>query len=159
MTRLFGRAPRGERVVGSVPYDHGPNVTMVGSLGLEGIDTAMSFEGAMNGAIFRVYVEQVLAPTLLAGDVVVMDNLPSHKIKGIEEAIESRGARLMYLPPYSPDFSPIEECWSKVKTWLRKAKARSKEALDSAIVEALDQVTNSDSKGWFQHCGYAVHSL
>jgi len=132
---------------------------MVGSLGLEGIDTAMSFEGAMNGAIFRVYVEQVLAPTLLAGDVVVLDNLPSHKVKGIEEAIESRGARLMYLPPYSPDFSPIEECWSKVKTWLRKAKARSKEALDSAIVEALDQVTNSDAKGWFQHCGYTVHSL
>ncbi len=146
-------------MVGSVPYDHGPNVTMVGSLGLEGIDTAMSFEGAMNGAIFRVYVEQVLAPTLLAGDVVVLDNLPSHKVKGIEEAIESRGARLMYLPPYSPDFSPIEECWSKVKTWLRKAKARRKEALDSAIVEALDQVTDSDAMGWFKHCGYAVHSL
>jgi len=92
-------------------------------MGLDGIDAAMSFEGAVNGDIFRVFVDQCLSPTLRYGDVVVMDNLPSHKVKGIEEAIESRGATLVYLPPYSPDFSPIEECWSKVKSRMRKTKA------------------------------------
>jgi len=130
---------------------------MVGSMGLEGISAAMSFEGPMNGAVFEVFVEQVLGPTLVEGDVVVMDNLPAHKVVGIEQAIESRGATLVYLPPYSPDFSPIELCWSKVKTWLRKDKARDAEALDKAIVDALGEVTKSDAKGWFQHCGYAVH--
>ena len=157
MTRLYGRAPRGERVVGSVPNNYGPNVTMVGSMGLEGVSAAMSFEGAMNGAVFRVFVEQVLSPTLSTGDVVVMDNLSSHKVEGIKEAIESRGARLLYLPPYSPDFSPIEQCWSKVKTHLRKAKARTVEALSQAIVDALDQVSSSDAQGWFRHCGYGLH--
>ena len=112
----------------------------------------------MNGDIFRVFVEQVLAPTLCDGDVVVMDNLPSHKVKGIEEAIQRRGAQLLYLPPYSPDFSPIEECWSKVKTWLRKAKARTVDALYEAIEHAFDEVTKSDLAGWFRHCGYTVHS-
>ena len=157
MTRMYGRAPKGERVAGSVPDDHGPNVTMVGSMGFEGISAAMSFEGPMNGAVFKVFVEQVLGPTLVEGDVVVMDNLPAHKVMGIEQAIESRGASLVYLPPYSPDFSPIEQCWSKVKTWLRKAKARDRETLDMAIVDALGEVTASDAKGWFKHCGYAIH--
>ena len=94
MTRLYGRAPKGERVLGSVPHDRGPNVTIIGSISLEDVEVAMSFEGAVNGGIFRVFVEQVLAPTLRAGDVVVMDNLLSHKVKGIEESIQSRGAEL-----------------------------------------------------------------
>ena len=158
MTRLYGRAPKGERVLGSVPHDHGPNVTIIGSISLEGVEAAMSFEGAVNGDIFRVFVEQVLAPTLREGDVVVMDNLPSHKVKGIEEAVQKRGAQLLYLPPYSPDLSPIEECWSKVKTWLRKMQARTLDALYEAIEHAFDEVTKSDLAGWFQHCGYAVHS-
>ncbi len=158
MTRLYGRAPKGERVIGSVPNDHGPNVTIIGSISLEGVEAAMSFEGAVNGDIFRVFVEQVLAPTLHEGDVVVMDNLPSHKVRGIEEAIQSRGAQLLYLPPYSPDLSPIEECWSKVKTWLRKMAARTADALYEAIEHAFNQVTKSDLAGWFRHCGYAVHS-
>ena len=173
MTRLYGRAPKGERVLGSVPRDHGPNVTIIGSISLEGVDAAMSFvrllkryiiglrifgEGAVNGDIFRVFVEQVLAPTLCEGDVVLMDNLASHKVKGIEEAIQGRGAQLLYLPPYSPDFSPIEECWSKVKAWLKKVEARTIEALYEAIERAFDKVTRSDLAGWFQHCGYAVHS-
>ena len=158
MTRLYGRATKGERVLDSVPHDHRPNVTIIGSIGLDAIGAAMSFEGAMNGDIFRVFVDQVLAPTLCEGDVVVMDNLSCHKVKGIEEAIENRGASLVYLPPYSPDYSPIEECWSKVKAWLRKVKARTLEALDDAIVDALEQVTMSDAAGWFRHCGYAVHS-
>ena len=118
----------------------------------------MSFEGAVNGNIFRVFVEQVLAPTLCEGDVVLMDNLSSHKVNGIEEAIQSRGAQLLYLPPYSPDFSPIEECWSKVKAWLKKVEARTIEALYEAIEHAFDEVTKSDLVGWFRHCGYAVHS-
>lgn len=159
MTRLYGRAARGERVVGSAPHNYGPNVTLVGSLGLEGVSAAMSFEGAMNGAVFRVFIEKVLGPTLSAGDVVVMDNLSAHKVRGIREAIESRGAELLYLPPYSPDFSPIEQCFSKVKTWLRKAKARTVEALDEAIDDALAQVTSSDARGWFQHCDYSVHPI
>ena len=144
--------------MGSVPGDHGPNVTMVGCMGLEGISAAMSFEGPMNGAVFKVFVEQVLGPTLIEGDVVMMDNLPAHKVKGIEQAIESRGATLVYLPPYSPDFSPIEECWSKVKTWLRKVEARTIDALYEAIEDAFDQVTMPDISGWFHHCGYAIHS-
>lgn len=158
MTRLYGRAPKGERVVGSVPDDHGPNVTVVGAMGLEDISAAMSFEGPMNGSVFKLFVEEVLGPTLVEGDVVVMDNLPAHKVRGIEQAIESRGASLVYLPPYSPDFSPIEQCWSKVKTWLKKAKAPDREALDRAVVDALGEVTKSDAIAWFQHCGYAVHS-
>ena len=158
MTRLYGRAPKGERVPGSVPHNHGSNVTIIGSISLEGVDAAMSFEGAVNGDIFRVFVDQVLAPTLREGDVVLMDNLPSHKVSGIEEAIQSRGAQLLYLPPYSPDFSPIEECWSKVKAWLKKIEARTIEALYEAIEHAFDEVTRSDLVGWFRHCGYAVHS-
>lgn len=145
-------------MVGSVPHDHGANMTMVGALSLEGISAAMSFEGAMNGAVFRAFVEQVLAPTLSAGDVVVMDNLKAHKVDGIREAIEAKGARLLYLPPYSPDFSPIEQCWSKVKTWLKKARARTVEALDQAIMDALAQVTSSDARGWFRHCGYGLRA-
>lgn len=158
MTRLYGRAPKGERVLGSVPHDHGPNVTIIGSISLKGVEAAMSFEGAVNGDIFRVFVEQVLAPTLREGDVVVMDNLPSHKVRGIEESIQMRGAHLLYLPPYSPDLSPIEECWSKVKAWLKKVEARTADALYEAIEHAFKQVTKSDLAGWFQHCGYAVHS-
>ncbi len=159
MTRLYGRAPKGERVVGSAPHNYGSNVTMVGAIGVNGINAAMSFEGAMNGDVFRVFVELVLSPTLKPGEVVVMDNLSSHKVKGIKEAIERRGARLLYLPPYSPDFSPIEPCWSKVKTFLRKAKARTVDALNEAIDQAIDQVTGSDAKGWFRHCGYSLNSI
>ena len=132
-------------------------MTIIGSISLEGVNAAMSFEGAVNGDIFRVFVEQVLAPTLCEGDVVVMDNLASHKVKGIEEAIQRRGAQLLYLPPYSPDFSPIEECWSKVKAWLWKIEARTFDALNEAIEHAFQKVTRSDLAGWFRHSGYAVH--
>lgn len=159
MTRLYGRAPRGERVSGTAPHNYGPNVTVVGALGLDGIRAAMSFEGAMNGRVYRVFVEQVLAPTLKAGDVVVMDNLSAHKVKGIKEIIEQRGAKALYLPPYSPEFNPIEQCWSKVKTSLRKAKARTVKALNEAIDQAMDRVTSSDAIGWFRHCGYGLNPI
>jgi len=157
MTRRYGRAPKGERAVGSVPGNHGPNITIVGTLGLEGMAAVASLEGAVNGVIFRKFVEETLGPTLVAGDVVVMDNLPAHKVKGIAEAIQGRGAQLVYLPPYSPDLSPIELCWSKVKTYLRQAKARSQEGLEAALEQALETVTSFDAQGWFRHCGYALH--
>ena len=107
--------------------------------------------------MFRAYVGEVLAPTLKPGDVVVMDNLGAHKVDGIRSAIEARGAALMYLPPYSPDYSPIEPCWSKLKTGLRAIKARTREALDEALSHVIETVTASDAKRWFSHCGYAFH--
>lgn len=156
MTRLYGRAPPGERVVGSVPQNYGPNVTMLGALGTQGLQAVMIIDGATDTEVFRAYVKQVLGPTLVPGDIVIMDNLRAHKAVGIQQALARRGARLLYLPPYSPDLSPIEPCWSKLKTALRKAKARTREALDTAITGALVTVTPSDAYGWFLHCGYAL---
>lgn len=157
MTRLYGRARRGERVHDAVPKNHGQNVTVLGALSCQGIDAVMTIDGAADAAVFRVYVEQVLVPTLAPGDVVIMDNLSAHKGKPIREAIEAAGASLIYLPPYSPDLSPIEPCWSKLKTCLRAAKARTRTALDAALKIALDTITPADARGWFGHCGYALH--
>ena len=157
MTRLYGRAARGERVYDTVPQNYGENITMLACLSADGLSAPMTVEGAVDGAVFLAYVEQVLAPTLLKGDVVVMDNLGAHKVKGIKEAIESRGAKVIYLPPYSPDLNPIEKCWSKIKTYLRAAKARTREALEQALKEALLLVTKKDAQGWFASCGYPVY--
>ncbi len=110
----------------------------------------------LSTAVFRAYIEQVLVPTLALGDVVVMDNLGAHKVKGVREAIEAVGARLLYLPPYSPDLSPIEPCWSKLKTALRAVQARTRETLEEALKSALDTITAADARGWFRHCGYAL---
>jgi transposase len=156
MTRLYGRAPRGERVIGAVPQNYGANVTMLASLGSQGIEAIMTIEGATDTAVFLGYVEQVLRPTLHPGDIVIMDNLRAHKASGIREAIEQTGARLLYLPPYSPDLSPIERCWAKLKTYLRKVKARTRDALDAAITAALVTVTAADAHGWFAYSGYAL---
>ena len=156
MTRLFGRAPRGERVVDAVPQNYGSNVTMIGALSLQGLDAVMTVNGATDGDVFQAYVEQVLGPTLVAGDVVIMDNLGAHKVAGIREAIERQGAQVVYLPPYSPDLSPIEPCWSKIKTALRKAKARTRDALERALAEAMSTVTVVDARNWFMHCGYTI---
>jgi transposase len=156
MTRRYGRAPRGERVVGTVPQNYGANVTMLAALGSHGVEAVMTIDGATDAEVFRVYVEQVLRPTLHPGDLVIMDNLRAHKAAGIREAIEQTGARLQYLPPYSPDLSPIEPCWSKLKTALRTAKARTREALEHAIAQALTTITTSDARSWFHHCGYAL---
>jgi transposase len=156
MTRLFGRAPRGARVVDAVPQNSGPNVTIIGALSCRGLEAVMTVEGATDGAVLRAYVEQVLGPTLVPGDVVLMDNLRAHKVTGIREAIERCGAHVQYLPPYSPDLSPIEPCWSKVKTALRKANARTREALDSAVAHVLTTITATDARHWFAHCGYPV---
>lgn len=157
MTRLYGRAARGERVFDSVPQNYGENITMLACLSEAGLNAPMTVEGAVDGRVFLVYVEQVLAPTLSQGDVVVMDNLGAHKVKGIKETIEARGAKVIYLPPYSPDLNPIEKCWSKIKTYLRAAKARTRETLEQALKEALLLVTEKDARGWFASCGYPVH--
>ena len=157
LTRLYGRAAPGERVAEGVPQNYGENLTMLAAIGLDGLQAPMTVNGAVDGAVFLTYVRGVLAPTLSAGDIVVMDNLKAHKVAGVREAIEARGARVEYLPPYSPDLNPIEKCWSKVKTYLRKAKARTREALEAALKEALLLVTVSDVRAWFTHCGYPVH--
>ena len=136
MTRLYGRAPRGERVLDAVPRNHGPNVTMVGALGMQGMTAVMPGEGATEAHVFFADIEPVLAPTLQPGDIVVMDNLRVQKVADVPSAIRARGAHVRYWPPSSPDLSPIEPCWSKLKTSLRKAKARTREALDTAMTEA-----------------------
>ena len=157
MTRLYGRAPRGERALGSAPQNYGQNVTILGALSYTGLEAVMTIEGATDADVFRAYVRQVLGPTLREGDIVIADNLSAHKVAGVQEAIAAQGARLLYLPPYSPDLNPIERCWSKIKTFLRAAKARTREALNEAVTRALDTVTEADARAWFAHCGYVLH--
>lgn len=157
MTRRYGRAVRGCRVHDAVPGNHGRNITVLGALSCYGLDAVMTVEGAADAAVFRAYVQQVLAPTLKPGDIVVMDNLSVHKVAGIKQAIQAAGASLIYLPPYSPDLSPIEPCWSKIKEKLRGVKARTREALDAALAKIIGRISNSDARGWFAHCGYPVH--
>ena len=157
LTRLYGRAAPGERVSEGVPQNYGENVTTLAAIGVKGLQAPMTVNGAVDGAVFLAYVSEVLSPTLAEGDLVVMDNLKAHKVAGIREAIEARGARLEYLPPYSPDLNPIEKCWSKVKTYLRRVKARTREALEAALKEALLTITGADALAWFAHCGYPVH--
>jgi transposase len=156
LTRLYGRAPKGERGIGAVPQNYGQNVTMLGALGVHGIKAVMTGEGATATEVFRPYVRQVLGPTLAPGDIVVLDNLGVHKALGIQQMLARRQARLLYLPPYSPDLSPIEPCWGKGKVSLRKAKARTREALDAAITQALALITPPDARSWFMPCGYAL---
>lgn len=157
MTRLYGRAAPGERVIDSVPKNYGENISMLACLSVSGIVAPMTIDGAVDGLVFKAYVEQVLCPTLCEGDVVVMDNLSAHKVAGVRELIESRGAKLVFLPPYSPDMNPIEKCWSKLKTYLRAAKARTRETLEKALAEALRLITKEDAAGWFASCGYPVY--
>jgi transposase len=157
MTRLFGRAAPGERVVEATLGYSGAHYTVVATLGLDGITAPWMFEGAMNGVAFETYVEQVLVPTLRSGDLVVIDNLSAHKGESIARLIEACGARVHFLPPYSPDFNPIELCWAKVKTALRAAKARTFDALVDALCDALRAINPADVSAWFAHCGYAVN--
>jgi transposase len=156
MPRLYGRAPRGERGVGTVPQTSGANVTMPVALGSHGVEAVMTIDGATDAEVFRVSMGQVLRPTLRPGDLMIMDNLRAHKAAGIREAIEQAGARLVYWPPYAPDLSPIEPCWSKLKTALRTAKARTRGALDYALPQALGTITVADAPSWLHHCGYAL---
>lgn len=157
MTRLYARAPRGERACGRVPKNWGDNVTILGAMRLDGVSAAMTVNGSTDAEVFGVFLSDVLLPTLSPGDIVVMDNLGSHHATGIREAIEATGAEVKYLPPYSPDLNPIEQCWSKLKTSLRAAKARTREALDEAITRAFATITADDAAAWFAHSGYAIN--
>ena len=166
MTRRYARSQRGSRAYNNAPYQRGQNVTLIGAMALRGLIGEITFPGATDALAFKTYVTQILVPNLWVGACVVMDNLPAHKVTGIREAIESVGATVIYLSPYSPDFSPIENCWSKVKEFLRVRAARTyaqaasfwmnysskKCLLDQAITDALAAVTTQDIIGWFTHC-------
>ena len=156
LTPLYARAPKGERAYGSVPRNRGKNTTLLASLSLTGVGACMILEGSVNGQVFEAYVEQILAPSLSPGQIVVLDNLSAHKGARVRHLIEERGCELVFLPAYSPDYSPIEETFSKLKTFLRRVGARTHEALQEAIGQALETVTPQDALGWFTHCGYHV---
>lgn len=159
MTRLRARAPKGKRAYAKVPRNRGKNQTLIVAITLEGAmveEAAMIIEGATNAEVFEFYVEHFLGPTLEVGQVVIMDKLSAHRTERVRELIEERGADLVFLPSYSPDYNPIEEAFSKIKGLLRKAGARTKEELIEAIAQALSAVTPEDAEGWFRHCGYNV---
>jgi transposase len=156
MTPRYGRAPRGERVVGTAPRNHGKNTTLVAALSLDGITAAMTVEGPLDRPAFDAYVARVLVPRLRPGQVVIWDNLSVHKSDAAQRLIAARGCQLLWLPPYSPDFSPIEQAFSKVKAALRRMGARTRETLEEAITQALATTTASDAQGWFAHCGYPI---
>jgi transposase len=158
---LYAYAPKGRRAYTRVPRNRGANTTLLASMSLEGMGPCLAVEGATTATVFEVYVEQVLAPTLRRGQIVVMDNLSAHKSERARELIEGRGCQLLFLPPYSPDFNPIEEAFSKIKGALRKAQARTRQALIEALSLALSAVTAGDARGFFEHGGYhlPVHLL
>ena len=157
LTTLYGRAPKGERALGKAPRNWGKNLTLIASLALDGLSQQnMIVEGATDTRAFETYVEHFLYANLKKGQVVIMDNLSAHKGERIRTLIESKGAHLLFLPSYSPDFNPIEGAFSKLKNSLRKAKARTRESLLEAIGVALDAITVQDAEGWFRHCGYGA---
>jgi transposase len=154
MARTRGRCRRGRRLRAAVPHGHWKTSTFVAALRRDGIGAPFVVDGAINGRIFRTYVEKVLAPTLNAGDIVVVDNLGSHKVKGVREAIEARGASLLFLPPYSPDLNPIEQVFAKLKELLRAAAARTVTDLWSAIGRLLDRFPPQECANYLANCGY-----
>jgi transposase len=153
LARPYARSPHGERGHTSKPVNQGTNMTVLGALSLEGLMASMTVEGSTDAQVCLTYVQTILVPTLHAGHVVFMDTLSSHQGSGVKEAIASVGARLEYLPPYSPDFSPSETCWSKFQAIFRTKAARTREVLDHAITEARAMMTPQDARGWFAHCG------
>jgi transposase len=156
MTRLYARSVGGRRISEATPGGHWQITTILGAMSLRGMIATMTVEAATDREIFLAYVEQVLCPALRPGDVVVMDNLSSHKVDGVRQRIERVGAEVLYLPPYSPDLNPIEKAWAKLKLILRAAKARTKEALDQAIAEAIRLITADNAQAWFKHCNYGL---
>jgi transposase len=156
MTRLRARAPKGQRAHGRVPRNRGKNTTLLASMRSGGMGPCMAVVGSTTKAVFESYVEWILAPSLRPGQVVVLDNLGAHRGERVRDLVEARGCSLLFLPAYSPDFSPIEEAFSKIKALLRKAKARTREALLEAIGRALNAVSAQDARGWFAHCGYPL---
>ncbi len=157
MTRLYARGPGGKRIHEATPGGHWKIMTILGAMSLRGMIATMTIEEPTDADIFLAYVEHVLCPALKPGDVVVMDNLSAHKVPAVREWIETAGAELLYLPPYSPDLNPIEKAWAKLKQLLRAAKARSKDALEQAIAEALPCITPDNAKAWFRVTRAGLH--
>lgn len=156
MTRLRGRAPRGERLVARVPHGHWKTTTLIAALGVEGVRCSMVVDGAIDRQFFDAFVQDILVHELRPGDIVVLDNLSSHKSERARRLIESRGATLAFLPPYSPDLNPIEMVFSKIKQLLRSLACRTRDALWAAMQTVLDQVTSQDAAHCFKHCGYTL---
>jgi transposase len=156
MTRRYGRGLRGERVVDATPAGHWRTLTLLGAITWDGLLATMTIESPTDGEVFLAYLEQVLCPKLQPGHIVVMDNLSAHKVAGVRKLLEDRGAQLLYLPPYSPDFNPIEKVWSKIKQTLRSTKARLLDALEEATAWALAAITPDNTAAWFKHCGYGL---
>lgn len=156
MTRLRGRSPVGERLIEKVPHGHWKTTTLIAALDRRGIRCATTVDGGIDGDFFVAFCVQVLAPKLAPGDVVVMDNLSAHKVRGVREAIESAGASVLYLPPYSPDLNPIENAFSKIKQLLRSAGHRTMEKLWRDTQRIMDLISAQDAVGFFRHCGYAI---
>ena len=159
MTRRYGWAPRPERVAEAVPAGHWRILTVLAALTTEGVLASMTIESPTDGDVFLAFLEQVLAPKLQPGHVVILDNLGAHKVPQVRPLIESRDAQLLYLPPYSPDFNPIEPAWSKLKQQLRGVKARSIEHLEAAIAQAITAIIPEDARAFFRHCGYGIQQL
>jgi transposase len=151
---LYAWSERGERVRIKAPRNRGPNTTLLSSMSAEGMGPCLAVEGSTNATVFETYVEKILTPTLEPGQIVVMDNLSAHKGQRVKELIERRGCELLYLPPYSPDFNPIEEAFAKIKGALRKAQSRTREALVEAMGSAISAISPQDARGFFDHCGY-----
>ena len=141
-------------MVDTKPAVRGENLSVIGALGYDGMRATMSLAGAIDGEAYRIFIQDVLVPSLRGNDIILMDNVPTHKMPVIEQTLNEGGARVIFLPPYSPDFSPIENCWSKIKTLLRGVAARSREALEVALSKTLATITLDDIVGWFAHCGY-----
>ncbi len=156
MTPRYGRAPRGQRVVGIAPRNHGPNTTVVAALTPAGMPAAMTVEGAIDGLALDAFVRQVLVPSLVPGQTVIWDNLSVHTSATAHDLIVAAGCQVCFVPPYSPDFSPIELAFSKLKTFLRRRQARTRVALDEAITAGLATITATDARAWFAHCGYQL---
>ena len=156
LSPIYARAPKGERAHGKAPRNWGKNVSLICAIDASGVKPSMSVEGAVDSKAFEIYVEHFLAPTLKRGQIVVMDNLSVHKSKCVERLIEGAGCELLFLPPYSPDMNPIEEAFSKVKGILRKAKARTREALVEATGHALEAIAPRDIRGFYADCGYRL---
>jgi transposase len=154
LARVYARSPKGKRVFGAVPRNRRANMTLLAALSLQGMGEAFILEGSADTVVFELYIEQILVPSLLPGQVVILDNLHTHTGDKVRQAIEARGCQLLFLPSYSPDFSPIEEAFSKLKAFLRRVGARTPETLQEALREALLAITAHDARGWFIHCGY-----
>lgn len=157
MTRLYGRAPRGKRLSDYAPHGHWQTSTFIAALRVDGLTAPFVLDGPINGASFLAYTQQLLAPTLRKGDIVIMDNLSSHKIKGVTQTIEAAGAKVIYLPPYSPDLNPIEHVFAKLKSLLRKNKERTMQGLWKRLGQLLNYFSADECSSYFRHCGYGLH--